>query len=162
MQIELILSFLLLLTIANGVPVLAAKLCGEFLSVPLDGGKILADGHPLFGKSKTIRGVVVSVLAAVVAAPMIGWGWTTGCLAGGTAMIGDLFSSFVKRRMGRAPGGRALGIDQIPESLLPSLVCKNLVGLTSIDVVIIVVIFAIGQQLLSPWLFRMNIRDQPH
>lgn len=162
MQFEHIFSFLLLLTIANGAPVLAKKLGGNFLAFPLDRGKILADGRPLFGESKTVRGVVVSVFAAAIAAPMLGWAWTTGCLAGGAAMIGDLFSSFIKRRMGKVPSSRALGIDQIPESLLPSLACKNLVGLTSSDVVTIVAIFSVGQWLLSPWLFRWKIRDKPH
>ena len=138
MQFEPIISFLALLTIANGAPVLAKKLCGKFLSFPLDGGKILVDGRPLFGESKTVRGVVVSVFSAAIAAPMFGWAWTTGCLAGGAAMSGDLFSSFIKRRMDKAPSSRAMGIDQIPESLLPSLACKSLVGLTSTDVIAIV------------------------
>ena len=162
MQLSSIVYFLLLLTIANGVPVIAKRLCGSFLSFPLDGGKTLADGYPVLGESKTLRGVVVSVISTSLAAPMFGWSWTTGCLAGGAAMTGDLFSSFIKRRMGKRSSSRAPGIDQIPESLLPSLACKDMVGLTLIDVGLTVFIFSVGQWLLSPLLFRLNIRDHPH
>jgi CDP-diglyceride synthetase len=124
MRLSNIVYFLLLLTIANGVPVIAKRLCGSFLSFPLDGGKILADGNPLFGETKTLRGVAVSVISTSIAAPMFGWSWITGCLAGGAAMTGDLFSSFIKRRMGKRSSSRAPGIDQIPECYLSRSDCR--------------------------------------
>jgi hypothetical protein len=39
------------------------------------------------------------------------------------AMLGDLFSGFVKRRLGMGPSDKALGLDYVPESLLPLLAC---------------------------------------
>jgi hypothetical protein len=73
-----------------------------------------------------IRGVVLGVLAAVAGAPLIGLGPEVGVLVGSLAMAGDLVSSFVKRRMDLPPSSRPRGLDQVPESLLPLLVCRNL------------------------------------
>jgi CDP-diglyceride synthetase len=162
MQFELMFRFLSLLAIANGAPVVAKKIFGRFLSYPLDLGKTLVDGQPLFGSFKTIRGIIISVVATSIGAPIFGFAWTTGCLIGLAAMAGDLFSSFVKRRMRRPPSSRALGLDQIPESLLPALACKSLLALSVADVILIVALFAVGELILSRLLFKMHIRDQPH
>ena len=162
MQLHLILKFVLLLAIANGTPVLAEKLLGRFLSYPLDAGKTFIDGRPLFGSSKTIRGIVVAVLATSACAPVLGVAWTIGFLVGLAAMAGDLLSSFIKRRIGRPPSSRALGLDQIPESLLPALACKSLLALTVADVVLVVALFSIGELILSRLLFKMHIRKEPY
>ena len=162
MQLHLILKFVLLLAIANGTPVIAEKLLGRFLSYPLDAGKTFIDGRPLLGSSKTIRGIVVAVLATSACAPVLGIAWTTGLLVGVAAMAGDLISSFIKRRMGRPPSSRALGLDQIPESLLPALACKGLLALTAADVIAIVALFSVGELILSRLLFKMHIRKEPY
>jgi CDP-2,3-bis-(O-geranylgeranyl)-sn-glycerol synthase len=162
MQLDLVIKFLALLAVANGTPVLAKKLLGNFLSRPLDAGKTFIDGRPLLGASKTIRGVVVSVIATSASAPALGIAWTTGLLIGLAAMAGDLCSSFIKRRMGRPSSSRALGLDQIPEALLPALACKSLLALTVADTILIVLLFSVGEILLSRLLFKMHIRDQPY
>jgi hypothetical protein len=66
--------------------------------------------------------------------------WTIGLLVAATAMIGDLFSSFAKRRMKLAPGSTALGLDQIPESLLPVIACRWLLPITALDIVLVPVL----------------------
>jgi CDP-diglyceride synthetase len=104
-----ILQLLVLLVLANGTPVVAAKVFGKRFAYPLDGGAEFIDGRPLFGRSKTIRGVVLAVLATIVGAPLVGLEWQIGLLVGGLAMTGDLSSSFVKRRMALAPSSRASG-----------------------------------------------------
>jgi CDP-diglyceride synthetase len=162
MQLHLILKFVLLLAIANGTPVMAEKLLGRFLSYPLDAGKTFVDGRPLFGCSKTIRGIVVAVMATLACAPVLGVTWPTGSLIGVAAMAGDLISSFIKRRMGRPPSSRALGLDQIPESLLPALACKCLLALTVGDVIVVVALFSVGELILSRLLFKMHIRKEPY
>ncbi len=68
MQLALIFKFLLLLAIANGIPVVAKRLLGGFLSYPLDAGKTFIDGRALLGSSKTIRGILVSVIATSICA----------------------------------------------------------------------------------------------
>jgi len=162
MQLQLVVRFVILLAIANGAPLLAKKLLGSSLAHPLDGGRILSDGHPLFGPSKTVRGVVACVAAAALCAPLLGFDWTTGILVGSAAMAGDLVSSFLKRRMGRPPSSRAWGLDQIPESLFPALASMDNVGLTLADTFLVVVLFTLSGQVISLLLFKMRLRDHPY
>src|SRR5438477_12007112 len=95
-----VLHLLILLMLANGMPLIAKKMFGGHYSYPLDGYLTLADGRPVFGRSKTIRGVALAVLVTAAGASLIGLGWRIGLLVGSFAMAGDLFSSFCKRRLG--------------------------------------------------------------
>jgi len=158
----LIAKLLVLLTVANGTPVIAAKFLGSNSALPLDGNVTLSDGRPLFGSSKTLRGVLLSILLTTACAPLIGLDWKVGSVVALTAMIGDLFSSFVKRRLGMDNSSQFTGLDQIPESLLPLLVCMLLLPLTALDVVIATVIFFVGALIVSRILFKLNIRERPY
>lgn len=162
MQIDLILKVLILLAVANGAPVLAKKLLGPSFAAPLDGGRAFLDGRPLFGAAKTVRGILVSLIGAALCAPLLGLGWTTGLLIGAAAMAGDLGSSFVKRRLGLAPSSRALGLDQIPESLVPALAVMDVLGLTLWDALLITTLFTLASIVLSRLLFRLRLRDRPY
>ena len=122
MQLLHILQLLVLMTLANGTPIVAKKIFGPRFSFPLDAGTIFFDGRPLFGPSKTIRGILISVLITTASAPLIGLDLTIGAIVAGAAMAGDLFSSFVKRRLNFPPSSQALGLDQVPESLFE---CRN-------------------------------------
>ena len=155
-------QILTLLALANGAPVLAKKILGARFAWPLDFGMELADGARLFGASKTIRGVVGAVLAGAVGAALLGLGAGFGGEVAAFAMVGDLLSSFLKRRLHRPPSSQALGIDQIPESLLPLLAGADPLGLTMRDIVAGVVIFFVGELLLSRLLFRLHVRDRPY
>ena len=162
MQLFLMLKLLALLGLANGAPVIANKLFRGTLAQPADGGVRFIDHRPLFGTSKTIRGVLVSVVVTAIGAPLMGLDVSTGVVVGAMAMTGDLFSSFLKRRLNLPPGGRATGLDQIPESLFPLLACRVSFGLSSLDIVIGVAAFFVGATLLS-WLFyRLGLRDRPY
>ena len=158
----LIAKLLVLLTVANGTPVIAAKILGNNSALPLDGNVTLSDGRPLFGSSKTLRGVLLSILLTTACAPLIGLDWKVGSVVALTAMIGDLFSSFVKRRLGMDNNSQFTGLDQIPESLLPLLVCMFLLPLTALDVVVATVIFFVGALIVSRILFKLNIRERPY
>ena len=158
----LIAQLLTLLAVANGTPIIVEKFLGKFLAFPIDGGATLADGKPLFGSSKTLRGLALSILATTSVAPLIGLNWKIGALLALMAMIGDLMSSFVKRRMGLAPSDRAIGLDQIPESLLPLLACALFLPLTFFDVVVATLTFFVGELALSRVLFKLHIRDRPY
>jgi hypothetical protein len=74
------------LAVANGTPILVEKLLGRFLAFPIDGGLELTDGKPLFGSSKTLRGLALSILATTAVAPLIGLDWKIGGLVAATAM----------------------------------------------------------------------------
>jgi CDP-2,3-bis-(O-geranylgeranyl)-sn-glycerol synthase len=161
-QADRIVELLLLLAVANGAPVVAKKLFGDILAYPIDGGRIFLDGQPLFGPSKTMRGAATSIVAATVLAPLLGATFATGLAVGVSAMAGDLLTSFVKRRMGYTASSRALGLDQVPESLLPAVVCRGLLGLSDADIVLAVALFFAGEIVLSRILFRLHIRDEPY
>lgn len=162
MQVFLIFELLILLSVANGAPVIAKKLLGDRLNRPLDGGAIFFDGKPLFGPTKTIRGILASALATSLAAWIIGLGSALGVLVAAAAMAGDLFSSFVKRRMMLPSSSMALGLDHIPESLLPLLAAGLVLPLDLLDVLAGVAVFCAGALLLSPILYRFNLRDRPY
>ena len=157
-----ILQVLILLALANGTPLAAKKILGNHLLYPLDGGVRFVDGRPLFGHSKTVRGAVLAVLATMAGAPLVGLEWEIGGFIGSFAMAGDLFSSFVKRRLNLPPSSRASGLDQVPESLFPLLACRNLLSLTIADIGACVVLFFIGEVVLSRVLYAFHLRDRPY
>ena len=138
MQALLILQLMVLLTLANGAPVVTKKILGTRFAYPLDAGVTFLDRRPLFGSSKTIRGILVSIVITTASAPLVGLQPKIGALVAGTAMTGDLFSSFVKRRLNLKPSSRALGLDQVPESLLPLLACRNVLSLTAANITLAV------------------------
>jgi len=162
MQPDLILQLLFLLMLANGTPVIAKKILGRLYSHPLDGDLSLSDGRPLFGRSKTIRGVLLAILVTTAGADLIELGWRVGLLVGSFAMAGDLVSSFIKRRLDMPSSSQASVLDQLPESLLPLLACGILLPVTPADIVVCVVLFFIGEVLLSRVLYVLHLRDRPY
>lgn len=155
-------QLLVLLTLANGAPVIAKRVLGDRLAHPIDGNLILTDDAPLFGKSKTIRGIALAVIVTAVGAPLFGIDWRIGALIGATAMLGDLFSSFVKRRLKLAPSSRATGLDQIPESLLPLLAASGHLALNYMEIAVVVMFFLVGEIILSRVLFHLRVRDRSY
>jgi len=162
MQPLVILQLLILLFLANGAPVVVQRACGDRFSFPLDGGISFIDGQRLLGASKTVRGILSSILVTSASAPLVGLDWKVGAIVGSTAMVGDLCSSFVKRRLRLAPGTKATGLDQIPESLFPLLLCRPMLALTFADIVVGVVLFLIGEIMLSRLLFKLGVRTHPY
>jgi CDP-diglyceride synthetase len=162
MHAQLIVQLLILLALANGTPVIAKKLLGNRLARPLDGGALFFDGQPIFGKSKTIRGIVLSVAAATCLAPLVGASYRMGALVAATAMVGDLLSSFTKRRLVLQESSQAIGLDQVPESLLPALACRWVVPLSTLDAVVVTALFFLGELAFSRILYRWEIRDRPY
>lgn len=156
------IKLLMLLIVANGAPIIAKKLFGRYLSLSLDLGLTLADGQRLFGHSKTVRGWAAAAAAAAAVAPLLGISWSVGAVLGAAAMAGDLLSSFIKRRLNKPPSSMALGLDQIPESLLPCLLIKNMLALGWINIVIVVTVFFVGELLISQLLYKLHIRDRPY
>ena len=158
----LILKLLILITVANGTPVVIKKLLGSHLDHALDGGLNAMDGRRLFGPTKTIRGVVSAVLITTLVAVLLEFEWFVGAIIGCASMAGDLFSSFIKRRLNMPPSSMALVIDQVPESLFPLLVVQYLLPVTLMNILVLVTIFFIGELAISRLLYRLNIRDRPY
>jgi CDP-diglyceride synthetase len=156
------LQSLILVSAANGAPLLLAWLVGARFAYPIDGGMVLRDCHPLFGRSKTWRGVAAAVLLAACAAVLMSLPWRLGALAAASAMAGDCLSSFVKRRFGLEPSSMTLGLDQVPESLFPAVVCSAYLPLRPLDLALIVLVFSVGKLAMSRLFFAVGLRDRPY
>lgn len=118
--------------VANMAPVVATKVnIFPRLNIPLDGSN-KDTAHPLFGVNKTYRGFVVAILASIGVAFLqllvrrngAGKLFTAfpytyenfllwGLVLGVGALTGDLVKSYLKRRLGIAPGQRWLPWDQL-------------------------------------------------
>jgi CDP-2,3-bis-(O-geranylgeranyl)-sn-glycerol synthase len=159
----LFVQFLLLILCANGIPILARKVFNQtFLARPIDAGKLFVDNRPVLGPSKTWRGLLTSLLLTPLCATAFGLNMMDGIFVAALAMFGDLFSSFVKRRLQIACSERAIGLDQIPESLLPLTYAHFLYQLPVTHVFAGLIIFILLELLLSRILYRAGIRKRPY
>jgi len=161
-EIWLTLRMLLLLGVANGSPIIAKRFLGRRWDVPLDGGLHFVDGRPLLGAGKTIRGVIVAIIATAFAAWALGITLLIGALIGAVSMAGDVLASFTKRRLGIAPSGRAIGLDQVPESLLPLLVVQGALDLSTAQILGITAAFFALELPLARLAHRLGLRDRPY
>lgn len=142
------------------------------LGAPIDRGRTLR-GRPLFGASKTWRGVVAVALGTAAGyailsltgllpggvAPSFGTGQFAliGALVGGAGMLAELPNSFVKRQLGIAPGGTVGGaagalfwlLDQVDILLGAWLVLAPIVGITWARVGWSVLVVAIVHQVAT-------------
>lgn len=154
-------SLFALLIVANGSPVVLSLLSGKHRQWPVDGGLRLPDGRPLFGNSKSLPGLAIAVSATTLCSLVIGPSVWIGLLIGTFAMIGDLLSSFVKRRLGLVSGASAIGLDQVPESFLPLLICKPVLALSWTQVLVLTVAFLATNLLISRVMWQLGIRKYP-
>ena len=157
-----ILQSLILISAANGAPVLFARLLGARFAHPIDGGIVWRDNHPLLGRSKTWRGLAAAVLLAACAAVLMSLPWQLGALAATSAMAGDCLSSFVKRRFRFEPSSMTLGLDQVPELLFPAVACSAYLPLGPLYVALIVLVFFVGELATSRLFFAVGLRDRPY
>ena len=162
MNMVLVARTLVLLTVANGIPVIVKRVFGARADHAIDCGMRLADGRFMFGPSKTIRGIVSSVMATALIAAVTGLTLYVGVVIALGAMAGDLASSFIKRRLGLEPSSKATGLDQIPEALLPCLLLSTMLPVTAGDVAVIVLLFFGGEIIFSEMLYRTGVRDRPY
>src|ERR1700733_10283485 len=83
-----ILQGLILISAANGAPVLFARLLGARFAHPIDGGIVLRDGHPLLGRSKSWLGLGAAVILTTCAAALMILRWRLRALIAASAMAG--------------------------------------------------------------------------
>jgi len=154
---------LLLILVANGSPILVRHVPYlKGFDYPLDCKLVFFDGRPLLGASKTWRGLISSIITTMLCAVLLQMEWHTGFMVSVLAMFGDSLSSFVKRRFALAPSDMALGVDQIPESLFPSLYMHYLWQLGWSWIVSTVIVFFVLELLLSRFLYHLHIRQRPY
>jgi uncharacterized protein len=114
---------------------------GQRFKRPLDGGTLWIDRQPLFGDHKTLFGILVSVLGGTFVFSLLGVEWYVACSAALLAMLGDLLSSFIKRRLSLPNGKNMVILDQLFESLLPTLYLSAILHLSVTQIFIILGIF---------------------
>lgn len=159
---QCIFDSLILLIIANGMPILSRDIFGTHGSWPVDFGCTFFDKKPLFGYSKTWRGLIMSVCASSFIAPLFDLNYLNGALFGCLAMSGDLSASFTKRRLDYIESSRFRALDILPESLLPLIILREALALGFIEIILTVTLFFVFEVLLSPLLFRLHIRQRPY
>jgi len=156
MHLWLISDLVLLLVIANATPVILSLLLGDRWKQPLDRGIRFPDGHPLLGPSKTFRGLLGSISACALLAPLFDLSLLQGAGFGALAMLGDLASSFCKRRLGLRSGQSIPLLDQIPETLLPLWAMLPALGASAMEMTIAIAAFTVIDLLLTRLLRRYH------
>ena len=146
-----------MLCAANGAPVVVAKLAPSDRSAPLDFGYRLFDGQRLFGDHKTWRGLIFGTAACALLAGVLGIPAWLGVGFGAASLFGDACSSAVKRRRGLTPGTQALGLDQLPEALLPMILFAGPLSLQFRDIIAATLVFicldiVATRMCQTPWL----------
>ncbi|GJL76275.1 CDP-archaeol synthase [Nitrosomonas sp.] len=156
------LQLLLLIITANGAPILLRFLTHNRMTYPVDFGYVFFDDKRLLGNSKTWRGLIGSILTTSLLALLLGYSIETGLLIASGAMSGDLLSSFIKRRLGMRPSSMAPFLDQIPESLFPSLLVMQIFHLTALNILYLVSLFFILELTVSRLLYELGVRKRPY
>ena len=156
------LAVLLLLGVANISPIVARHLFKERFSLPVDFNKSFFDKRPILGTHKTWRGLFSSLLVTSLAGPMFGIRTEVAFWLAFWSMLGDLTSSFIKRRLALKSGARCVGVDQIIEALLPVLIMRKTLSISWLDCILIVLLFTFFDIVLSPILYRVGFRRNPH
>ena len=151
-----ILLPLLLLLVANGAPVVARQLLGMRFAAPLDAGLLFFDSRPLFGHAKSWRGLFAAIIMTTLLALLLQLEWWLGAIFGLLAMVGDTLASFIKRRLAIPVHGRARGLDQLPEALLPLWLLQTPLALEWWQIIIVTLLFMVLDLLLSPLYTRLR------
>ena len=149
MRLWLISHLVLLLIIANGTPALLGLVLGPRWNRPLDSNRLLPDNRPLLGPSKTLRGLFSAIVVTGLLAPLFELSILEGASFALLAMLGDLCSSFIKRRIGIASSRSVPLLDQIPESILPLWGLQTVLGSSGSEMALAVAIFIVIDLLLS-------------
>jgi predicted MPP superfamily phosphohydrolase len=160
------LKILMILLVTNTAPILSGALFPKARRWPLDKGRRLADGRPLLGEHKTLWGLLSGIGAAGIFSLLMGLPLTVGLLIGLASLLGDLLTSFLKRRLGLVEGDTAHLFDHLLEGALPLLLCKHLFAISWGLVLVLLGLFIlcgllgskIYQQLFAPRLCPIRKR----
>jgi CDP-2,3-bis-(O-geranylgeranyl)-sn-glycerol synthase len=156
------IDLLVLILIANGSPVVARRLLRGRFSQAMDFGASLADGYRLLGESKTWRGLFTSLAFTSLCALIMGYHMQVGLMIALFSMLGDLVSSFIKRRLGKPSKSKFLFLDQVPESLFPALMMVNEFNLAMPEILYLVIIFILAELILSKLMYYLGVRQKPY
>lgn len=149
-------KILVILIVANAAPLLSAEFCPKGRRRPLDNGRKLADGNPMLGENKTLWGLLSGIGAGGILSLIFGLPLVIGFLIPGVSLLGDLLTSFIKRRFGLAEGETAYLLDHLLEGALPLLLCKGLFSISwSLSFTILMLFIGCGLlgSMVAKWIF---------
>jgi CDP-2,3-bis-(O-geranylgeranyl)-sn-glycerol synthase len=161
MNLEL-LQLLLLIIIANGTPILIQVSLNKKYDFPIDCTKHFVDTRRILGDSKTWRGALGACVVTSICSWLMGYAPEIGLLIATYAVLGDLASSFIKRRLGMQQSAMAPLLDQVPESLFPAVMMKATFGLDILSLILVTIAFIIIELALSQALYKWGIRKTPY
>ncbi|MBF0398946.1 MAG: CDP-archaeol synthase, partial [Desulfobacterales bacterium] len=153
-------KILILLFAVNFAPTFATYYLHNKWIKPLDMGYDFIDGRPVLGNHKTIRGALSGIFAGTITGYLLGFPIVMGFLVGFFSMIGDILSSFIKRRINYPIGSVVIGLDQIFEGIFPFFVIVFYYNLQIYEIIIIIFIFSIGTYIGSRF-FKDILLKQP-
>lgn len=160
MNFPAIAATLALLAASNAVPWALGRLFGDRASAPIDFGITLPDGRRLLGSHKTWRGFVGGCVATALVARLFSIGLWAGAAFGALSLAGDALSSFAKRRLDLRAGREILGLDQLPESILPLAVLAPALRIGVLDAVVTVAVFTIADVVTAGFRHRRQGRSE--
>lgn len=158
-------QLVLLLLAANGAPLLAGHYCSHLQQLGLgaiDRGNYYHDGHRILGDSKTWLGLLASIVATLLIAGLLQFPLVLALAIALLAMLGDLISSFSKRRLHFRSGFSVPGLDQLPESLLPALVIGFALNLSLLTIALTVLGFILIHIILTEILAALHFHPKLH
>lgn len=141
---HLVQALIILLAINFG-PLLTLPLQRLLPNRPLDHHIQFFDGQPLLGANKTLAGFLGGIVFSAIVGLILGFSVWIGFGAGLLGMFGDCLSSFIKRRLKKAPGTNMPVIDQIFEAAFPLYFLHTVFSFHWASTISILIIFiAIG------------------
>lgn len=127
----------------------------------------------LLGAHKTVLGIVVGVVAALLATALQAWlaaPWSLvdyhrwpwlGFAFGIGALGGDALKSLLKRRLGMAPGQRWVPFDQLDFVVGSLLLAGPAAHLSWLDALQVLVISFLGDLMVNRLAWRLGIKRTP-
>jgi predicted MPP superfamily phosphohydrolase len=147
-------KILLILLLTNMAPLLMVSLCPKLTRFfLLDNARRLADGQPLFGTHKTLCGFVGGLAAGGLSGYLIGVSLFPSLLIAFTSLLGDLLTSFLKRRFGFKEGENIYLFDHLFEGGIPLLLAKWIYALSLPATFSLLLVF-IGCGTGGPWIVK--------
>ncbi|MCS7385938.1 MAG: CDP-2,3-bis-(O-geranylgeranyl)-sn-glycerol synthase [archaeon GB-1867-005] len=141
--------------IANAAPVAFVR-----KGHPIDFGKKMRDGNPIFGRGKTFEGFIVGVTAGTLIGLIQSRVAASFMLALG-AMIGDLTGSFLKRRLGIRSSEPAPLLDQV-SFLIGAIALSSILEAYSLEEVVVLILITIPLHLITNiFAYFMKLKKVP-